>query len=157
MGSGDMLLAPHRQVRRSHRSIHCWHGHAARRSASTARAVSARTETTIGGIPAMRVDVSDGSNCDLPTQMDHVRFGPNIGSGGAARCANDVVKFSLFSRVCRHTARRACSAASASRANVCEITASISAALRGARDDRSRPAQARAPWLVLLDDRHHVQ
>src|SRR5665213_3067045 len=29
---GDMLLAPHRQVRRSHRSIHCWHGHAARRS-----------------------------------------------------------------------------------------------------------------------------
>ena len=32
-GFGDMLLAPHRQVRRSHRSIHCWHGHAARRSA----------------------------------------------------------------------------------------------------------------------------
>src|SRR5260370_33480209 len=28
-----MLLAPHREVRRSHRSIHCWHGHAARRSA----------------------------------------------------------------------------------------------------------------------------
>src|SRR5258708_33732777 len=28
-----MLLPPHRQVRRSHRSIHCWHGHAARRSA----------------------------------------------------------------------------------------------------------------------------
>src|SRR6266404_9317519 len=28
-----MLLAPHRQVTRSHRSIHCWHGHAARRSA----------------------------------------------------------------------------------------------------------------------------
>src|SRR6266403_495599 len=28
-----MLLAPHRQVRRSHRSIHCWHGHAACRSA----------------------------------------------------------------------------------------------------------------------------
>ena len=27
------LLAPHRQVRRCHRSIHCWHGHAARRSA----------------------------------------------------------------------------------------------------------------------------
>ena len=27
------LLAPHRQVRRRHRSIHCWHGHAARRSA----------------------------------------------------------------------------------------------------------------------------
>jgi hypothetical protein len=25
--------APHRQVRRCHRSIHCWHGHAARRSA----------------------------------------------------------------------------------------------------------------------------
>src|SRR5712664_3079906 len=26
----DMLLAPHHhQVRRSHRSIHCWHGHAA--------------------------------------------------------------------------------------------------------------------------------
>ena len=24
--------APHRQVRRCHRSIHCWHGHAARRS-----------------------------------------------------------------------------------------------------------------------------
>jgi hypothetical protein len=24
---------PHRQVRRCHRSIHCWHGHAARRSA----------------------------------------------------------------------------------------------------------------------------
>src|SRR6266481_9127313 len=24
-----MLLAPHHQVRRSHRSIHCWHGHAA--------------------------------------------------------------------------------------------------------------------------------
>ena len=24
---------PHRQVRRSHRSIHCWHGHAARRGA----------------------------------------------------------------------------------------------------------------------------
>jgi hypothetical protein len=32
-GSEDMLLAPHRQVGRSHRSIHCWHGHAARRSA----------------------------------------------------------------------------------------------------------------------------
>ena len=30
---GDMLLAPHRQVRRSHRSIHCWHGRVARRSA----------------------------------------------------------------------------------------------------------------------------
>src|SRR6267142_6918961 len=30
----DRLLAPHHhQVRRSHRSIHCWHGHAARRSA----------------------------------------------------------------------------------------------------------------------------
>ena len=28
-----MLLAAHRQVRGSHRSIHCWHGHAARRSA----------------------------------------------------------------------------------------------------------------------------
>src|ERR1700687_4786408 len=28
-----MLLAPHRRVIRSHRSIHCWHGHAARRSA----------------------------------------------------------------------------------------------------------------------------
>ncbi len=27
------LLAPHRQLRRCHRSIHCWHGHAARRSA----------------------------------------------------------------------------------------------------------------------------
>ena len=27
------LLAPHRQARRCHRSIHCWHGHAARRSA----------------------------------------------------------------------------------------------------------------------------
>src|SRR5450631_2649417 len=27
------LLAPHRQVRRCHRSIHCWHGHAARRGA----------------------------------------------------------------------------------------------------------------------------
>ena len=27
------LLAPHRQVRRCHRSIHCWNGHAARRSA----------------------------------------------------------------------------------------------------------------------------
>jgi hypothetical protein len=27
------LPAPHRQVRRCHRSIHCWHGHAARRSA----------------------------------------------------------------------------------------------------------------------------
>jgi hypothetical protein len=27
------LLAPHRQVRRCHRSIHCWHSHAARRSA----------------------------------------------------------------------------------------------------------------------------
>src|SRR6202171_3797605 len=27
------LLVPHRQVRRCHRSIHCWHGHAARRSA----------------------------------------------------------------------------------------------------------------------------
>src|SRR6202171_4951261 len=26
------LLVPHRQVRRCHRSIHCWHGHAARRS-----------------------------------------------------------------------------------------------------------------------------
>jgi len=26
-------LAPHRQVRHCHRSIHCWHGHAARRSA----------------------------------------------------------------------------------------------------------------------------
>ena len=26
-------MAPHRQVRRSHCSIHCWHGHAARRSA----------------------------------------------------------------------------------------------------------------------------
>ena len=24
---------PHRQISRSHRSIHCWHGHAARRSA----------------------------------------------------------------------------------------------------------------------------
>jgi len=34
IGSGDMLLAPHHhQLRRSHRSIHCWHGHAARRSA----------------------------------------------------------------------------------------------------------------------------
>src|ERR1700722_12368088 len=30
IGSGDMLLAPHHhQVRRSHRSIHCRHGHAA--------------------------------------------------------------------------------------------------------------------------------
>ncbi len=28
-----MLLAPHRQIRRSHRSIYRWHGHAARRSA----------------------------------------------------------------------------------------------------------------------------
>ena len=27
------LLAPHHQVRRCHRSIHCWHSHAARRSA----------------------------------------------------------------------------------------------------------------------------
>src|SRR5882757_6872916 len=30
---GVMLLAPRRQVRRSHRSIHCWHDHAASRSA----------------------------------------------------------------------------------------------------------------------------
>jgi hypothetical protein len=33
IGSGDMLLARLRQVRRSHRSIHCWCAHAARRSA----------------------------------------------------------------------------------------------------------------------------
>jgi len=29
VGSGAVLLAPHRQVRRSMVSIHCWHGHAA--------------------------------------------------------------------------------------------------------------------------------
>jgi hypothetical protein len=73
--------------------------------------------------------------------MGHIRFGPNIGSGGAAQFVNDVAKFSLFSMVRRHTARRACSAASASRANVCEITAPISAGLRV----RSGPARARAP------------
>jgi hypothetical protein len=28
-----------------------------------------------------KADVRCGSNCDIPAQMDHVRFGPNIGSG----------------------------------------------------------------------------
>ena len=28
----------------------------------------------------------------MTAQMDHVRFGPNIGSGGAAQYANDVAK-----------------------------------------------------------------
>ena len=39
------LLAPHRQTRRCHRSIHCWHGHAARRSALPRERFSPMTHT----------------------------------------------------------------------------------------------------------------
>jgi hypothetical protein len=62
--------------------------------------------------------------------MDHVRFGPNIGSGGAAQCANDVAKLVPFSMVRCHAARRACSAAIASLAHVCETTTSVSVEVR---------------------------
>jgi hypothetical protein len=58
--------------------------------------------------------------------MDHVRFGPNIGSDGAARFANDVAKLAAFSTVRCHAARRARSAAIASLAHVCETTTSVS-------------------------------
>jgi len=43
----DMLLASLRQVRRSHRSIHCWHGHAACRSALPRKRFSPLTGTVM--------------------------------------------------------------------------------------------------------------
>jgi hypothetical protein len=50
IGSGDMLLAPHHhQLRRSHRSIHCWHGHAARRSALPRERFSPMTRSSYAG------------------------------------------------------------------------------------------------------------
>ena len=45
IGFGDMLLTRHRQVRRSHRSIHCWHGHAASRGALPRERFSPLTHT----------------------------------------------------------------------------------------------------------------
>jgi hypothetical protein len=37
--------------------------------------------------------VGIGSNCDLPARIDHVRFGPNIGSGGTelTKCTVSVI------------------------------------------------------------------
>jgi hypothetical protein len=64
-----------------------------------------------------------GSNCDIPAQGAHLRFGPNVGSGGAARgclmadrsggvhpcCHGRVYEVISAARsvTCRHAARRA--------------------------------------------------
>jgi len=45
------LLAPHRQVRHCHRSIHCWHGHAARRSALSRERFSPLARTGHSTLP----------------------------------------------------------------------------------------------------------
>ena len=47
-------LAPHRQVRRCHRSIHCWHGHAARRSALPRERFSLVVESECGAVAVGR-------------------------------------------------------------------------------------------------------
>ena len=58
-GLGDMLLAPHRQARRSHRSIHCWHRHAARRSALPRERFS---PVTLLGHRAITSEMLDGTS-----------------------------------------------------------------------------------------------
>src|ERR1700682_273553 len=51
--------APHHQVRRCHRSIHCWHGHAARRSALPRERFSPLALFGLGAISEL------GPQCDL--------------------------------------------------------------------------------------------
>jgi hypothetical protein len=70
-----------------------------------------------------------GSNLDLTAPMDHVRH-PNIGSGGAAQCANDVANLAALSTVRCNAARRARSAVIASLAHVCETATSVSVEVR---------------------------
>ena len=62
------LLAPHRQVRRCHRSIHCWHGHAARRSALPRERFSPMTQLRHAAANIIIVWAADGAQA-LPTDQ----------------------------------------------------------------------------------------
>ena len=79
IGSGDMLLAPHHhQLRRSHRSIHCWHGHAARRSALPRERFSPMTQLGLDRLPyASTRSISEICirRCE-PVHIDPVRLVP---------------------------------------------------------------------------------
>jgi hypothetical protein len=72
------LLAPHRQVRRCHRSIHCWHGHAAHRSVLPRERISPMARNRHADCNA-RCPLSGTKRKTYP-RSQLFRFGPQRGN-----------------------------------------------------------------------------
>jgi hypothetical protein len=89
--------SPHRQVRRCHRSIHCWHGHAARRSALPRERFSPLARN---GPPAMSAVRSlSGVNRTWHGKPILVEIDPTETWGPDHRLKPNVNRFSLTARL----------------------------------------------------------